>query len=301
MNPSIMNSHKVSVIMPAYNAQDFIKQSILSVINQTYTNIELVIVNDGSTDNTADVIMDCEKMYPDKILFVNKSINEGTAKTINIAMEYASGEYLSWLSADDLYSEKMVESSVDFLLKHPEFDACYSLSAVIDEKNNILGFEKRSEEYINTMLSGDSTPLYKRMIEISNFFHGCSVLGKRTNFLEVGGFDPAFRYAHDYDFWLRFAAITNIGFINEYNVYGRTYPTQISRQGHNEKDAVLVWSNFKDNKQLYEKLMKKAGHKDYIESVHLGFINRISYYHHNKEELLTVLNEYKKFIETLSI
>ena len=94
---------KVSVIMPAYNAEKFIAKSIESVLNQTYKNIEFVIVNDGSTDSTTDIIRWYESRNPDTILFVDKEINEGTAKTLNIAMSYASGTYMCWLSADDLY------------------------------------------------------------------------------------------------------------------------------------------------------------------------------------------------------
>lgn len=294
----IDESVKVSVIMPAYNAGKFISQSICSVLNQTYKNIEFVIVNDGATDNTADIIMEYESKYPDTILFVNKEINEGTAKTLNVAMEYASGDYMCWLSADDLYADTMVESQLSYLLEHPELDACFSLSTVIDENSKIIDIERKDEAYLSALSAGDSTLFYRWLILLGNAFHGCSFMGKREKWLEVGGFDSKYRYAHDYDFWLRFAAIANIGFVREYNVMGRTYPTQISKQGHNDKDAIMVFSEFAQNRPLFDKLMQRAGFDDYCQTMHKAFQNRIGEYQFFKIELLTVIEEYRKFIES---
>lgn len=289
---------KVSVVMPAYNAEKFIDQSIKSVISQTYKNLELVIVNDGSTDKTSDVINQYLRAYPDIIKFVDKSVNEGTAKTISRAMREASGKFMCWLSADDMYFEDMIESQLTYLITHPEYDACFSRSVVIDENNKLLETDYITDEYAERFLN-DQTLVYCQLLLYGNAFHGCSLLGKRENFIQTGDFNHNYRYAHDYDFWLRFAAISNIGFINQHNVMGRSHDKQVSRQGHNEVDAIKVFSDFAGNKSLFLKLMNRAGldPNQYFENVQECFNQRLSMYSSRKEELLTVLTEYQKFVE----
>lgn len=289
---------KVSVVMPAYNAERFIDQSIKSVISQTYKNIELVIVNDGSTDSTADIIRQYAEAHPNIIKFIDKPLNEGTAKTISRAMREASGDYMCWLSADDMYFEDMIESQLSYLISHPEYDACFSRSVVIDENNKLLETDYITDEYAERFLS-DRHLVYCQLLLFGNAFHGCSLLGKRENFNKTGDFNPQYRYAHDYDFWLRFAALSNIGFVNQHNVMGRSHDKQVSRQGHNEVDAIKVFSDFANNKSLFLKLMNRAGldPSQYTENVQECFNRRLSMFSSQKEELLTVLTEYRKFAE----
>ena len=250
--------NKVSVVMPAYNAARFISYSIVSVLTQTYSNIELVIVNDGSTDNTVEVIESFKNKYPDKIIFINKPVNEGTVKAINRAFEEATGDYLCWLSADDMYFETMVESQLNYLLDNPEMDVCFSKHILIDENNKFLGNDYITDELANEILNNKSW-IYNQMLFVGNAFHGCSVFGKREKFVETGGFDPQYKYAHDYDYWLRLASVSNIGFVNEYNVMGRIHEAQVSNQGHNLEDEMRVFFGLLANRPMFEKLMIKAG------------------------------------------
>lgn len=259
-NPNLGGTilNKVSVVMPAYNAARFISYSIVSVLTQTYSNIELVIVNDGSTDNTVEVIESFKNKYPDKIIFINKPVNEGTVKAINRAFEEATGDYLCWLSADDMYFETMVESQLNYLLDNPEMDVCFSKHILIDENNKFLGNDYITDELANEILNNKSW-IYNQMLFVGNAFHGCSVFGKREKFVETGGFDPQYKYAHDYDYWLRLASVSNIGFVNEYNVMGRIHEAQVSNQGHNLEDEMRVFFGLLANRPMFEKLMIKAG------------------------------------------
>lgn len=287
---------KVTVIMPAYNAEKFIAFSVESVLNQTYQNTELLIVNDGSIDNTVGVISEYVKQYPGKIRLINRPENHGTAFTINEAISNADGEYLSWLSADDLYAETMVSSQVDFLKNNAEYDACYSLSVAIDENNKMIGIENRSEDYLQELSKSDSVQPYRRLLQLGNSFHGCSMLGKRQCFTDIEGFKSKYRYAHDYEFWLRFAASYRIGFVRQYNVLGREYEGQISRQGNNEEDAIRAWYDFALEKDLIITLMQKAGYNSYEDCIHDGFANRIFANRDCKREMNVLLDLYKDFI-----
>ncbi len=283
--------------MPSYNAEKFIAKSIESVLNQTYKNIEFVIVNDGSTDSTTDIIRWYESRYPDTILFVDKEINEGTAKTLNIAMSYASGMYMCWLSADDLYVKTMVETQLGFLLEHPEFDACHSLSVTIDENDKLLFTEDNNNDYYRDFAAGDNKGFYMRMLLAGNSLHGCSMFGKREAFLNAGGFDPHYRYAHDYAFWLRMIADSNIGFVNQFNVMGRCHAGQVTRQGKNEIDAIDVYNDLVRDTEVFDKLMVKAGYSDRYECAREGYINRILSYKEFKEELAFAVESFEKYLK----
>ena len=136
----------VSVIMPVYNAEKYIEESIMSVLNQTYTNYELVIVNDGSTDNTGNIISKYRDKFDNKIVYIDKKVNEGTALTLNRAIQESNGSYICWLSADDVFYEDALESLVNYLEEHKEYDIVFSDYELIDGNSMFLreSFFKRS-------------------------------------------------------------------------------------------------------------------------------------------------------------
>jgi glycosyltransferase involved in cell wall biosynthesis len=92
---------KVSIIIPVYNGEDFLSQAINSVLAQTYQNIEVIVVDDGSTDGTRQII----ESYGKKIIAIHKS-NGGVASALNVGIQHATGEYIAWLSHDDIFYRK---------------------------------------------------------------------------------------------------------------------------------------------------------------------------------------------------
>ena len=119
-----MKEPLVSVIMPAYNAGKFIGETIQSVIGQTYTNWELIIVNDASIDCTEDII--CEYMKKEeRISLYCLPNNSGSSAALNEALCHTKGEYICWLSADDKYKPEMIMSSVKYLQRNLGKDAVF--------------------------------------------------------------------------------------------------------------------------------------------------------------------------------
>ena len=110
----LQRDFKVSIIIPVYNGSNFIKQSIKSAINQTYKNIEIIVVNDGSTDNgrTENIV----KEFGDKVRYICKK-NGGVASALNLGIKEATGEYISWLSHDDIYKPNKIEKQIEMLEK----------------------------------------------------------------------------------------------------------------------------------------------------------------------------------------
>lgn len=122
---------KVSVLLPVYNSEGFIEQSLLSILHQTYENIDVVVVDDGSTDNTAFIVSQLSKRYPN-IVYRRKN-NSGIVDTLNVAIDLASGQYLARQDADDISFPQRIEKQISFLLANSSVAAVGCRYYTIDE------------------------------------------------------------------------------------------------------------------------------------------------------------------------
>jgi glycosyltransferase involved in cell wall biosynthesis len=178
----------VSIVTPAYNAEKYIKDTIKSVINQTYPLIEHIIIDDGSTDGTPQILREFEKLY--NLRWFSK-INEGQAIAVNKGFELSSGEIIGWLNADDvLFSKDVIESIVNIFLKNREIEVIYGHMAIIDDKNRILKIQYAPPKInLNILLTGHYAPciFYRRYV---------------VNHYKL---DPNLECALDYDQCLRMA------------------------------------------------------------------------------------------------
>ncbi len=129
----MLNSQKVSVIIPVYNSEKFLKESLESVIHQTYSDVEIIAINDGSTDNSLEIL----KKYENKITIINQK-NMGLAKAVNAGIKKMSGHWLKWLSPDDILYPNAIEILVEEAKKLPENTILYSNWTIIDNKGKKL-------------------------------------------------------------------------------------------------------------------------------------------------------------------
>lgn len=129
----------ISVIMPVYNAEKYLREAIDSILFQTYTNFELLLINDGSTDRSKDIILS----YNDKrIRYIENETNLKLIATLNKGIDLATGEYIARMDADDISSTKRLETQMNYMLKHPNVDLCSTWGYMITEKGDILGKNK---------------------------------------------------------------------------------------------------------------------------------------------------------------
>ncbi|AOH55180.1 glycosyl transferase family 2 [Peribacillus muralis] len=178
---------KVSIVVPFYNCP-YIDKALESLINQTYKNIEIIVVDDGST-------LYSERIEPflDKILFIEKE-NGGTASALNTGIKHATGDYICWLSSDDIFSPEKTEIQLHSM-KRVNAPFSYTSYYCIDDNGEIItpiiGINPPTRlEFIKAMIRG-------------NIINGCSVMIQREVFEQIGFFDEALLYTHDYDLWLR--------------------------------------------------------------------------------------------------
>lgn len=139
----------ISVIMGIYNCADTLEESLNSIIQQTYQNFEIIMCNDGSTDETINVAKKFKNMYPDRIVIIENDENKGLNYTLNHCLKYAKGEYIARMDGDDLCDPTRFEKELNFLIAHPEYAIVSTPMKYFDE-NGVWGtscaIEKPSAE-----------------------------------------------------------------------------------------------------------------------------------------------------------
>lgn len=209
-----MKPGSVSVIMPAYNGGRFIKQAIDSVIAQTYPHWELIVVDDGSTDNTAQVV---SNFQDPRIVYIYQE-NQGQAAALNRGLEVSRGQYITTLDVDDLYTPNSLGDRAEFLDANENYDVVYGDGIFCDKDGNAL---KRFSELRTGPLIGD---VFDVMLTNSFFGTGANVM-VRMSALEKYNirYDESIVWCQDYDFYLRLAENCQFGFVDDLTVWYRLH------------------------------------------------------------------------------
>jgi glycosyltransferase involved in cell wall biosynthesis len=182
MNP------KVSIILPSFNGERFIRSSIESCLNQTYKDIELIIVDDASSDSTPVIIQEFTSK-DERTKYLRHEVNKKLPMALNTGFSSAKGEFLTWTSDDNLYRPQAIETMLDSLLSTPDVGLVYTDYSVIDEAGT----------YIREHHAKESSKLaYGSII-------GPSFLYRREVFEKIGDYATDMLYVEDYDYWLRTA------------------------------------------------------------------------------------------------
>jgi glycosyltransferase involved in cell wall biosynthesis len=207
----------VSVIVPAYNAEDFIAQTLDSIISQTYQNIEILVVDDGSEDRTPEIVESFAQR--NQRITLLRQANAGVAAARNLAIEKSSGEYMAPIDADDIWYPQKLEKQVECMLKGgPSVGLVYARSVIIDENNSVL---KKIMSYLDPVSSVIEGDVYAALV-YTNFVGNASVPLIRRSCLErVGGYNYQLREqkaqgCEDWDIYLRIAEFYQLRVVPEY-------------------------------------------------------------------------------------
>jgi glycosyltransferase involved in cell wall biosynthesis len=205
----------VSIVMPAFNGENFIRQAIDSVLSQTYSNWELIIVDDGSTDHTAEII----RGYGDdsRIRYIYQE-NKGQAAALNRGLDLASGEFITTLDTDDWYAPDSLLERVHYLNGHLEFGTVYGDGIYCDVDGKML---KRFSEYRIGNVSGD---VYETLITAPFFGTGANVMIRREITEEFQlRYDERIFWCQDLDFYIRVAERCSFGIVDSITVWYRIH------------------------------------------------------------------------------
>jgi len=204
-----MSEPLVSICIPAYNNAGYIKETIDSILNQTYKNIELVIVNDNSTDNTVEVI---ESIKDDRIKLYHNEKNLGMSGNWNRCLSLCTGEYIKLVCADDMLVPDCIEKEVNAFIENPDVMLVESDTLRVDMNGTPKGTYKRYSE--SGRVSGKE--ISRKGFFIADLFGApLANLFKRSDYERLGGFDTDFVYILDYEFFMRFACEGDIYIIHE--------------------------------------------------------------------------------------
>lgn len=211
----------VSVIIPVYNRERRIGRAIESVISQTYQDVEILVIDDGSIDGTPRVLAG----FGDQIVYLRQE-NRGPYAARNVGVVRASGEYIAFLDSDDIWYPPKLEKQVAILRREPEVGLVYTNGYWVDEPSDgRSGEARRLLSDIHALHSGD---VFRDLIR-NNFVGTSSVVVRRACFLESGGFDETVPLAADYYKWLQIAREHALAAIEEPLLEYRVHDDNISR------------------------------------------------------------------------
>jgi glycosyltransferase involved in cell wall biosynthesis len=222
---------KISVIIPAYNAESTIAETIQSVQKQTFTDFELIVINDGSKDKTVEIV---ENIKDERLNFFSYE-NRGLPVARNRGISHASGEFIAFLDADDLWTADKLERQLIALEENPEAGVAYSWTCFmdVDEQGKPLSFLP-SPRYAFT---GN---VYQKLL-VSDFIHsGSNTLIRRQAIDAAGEFDPALKSCEDWDYWLRLATSWHFVVVPKHQILYRRTPGAMSSKVEVMKEASLM-------------------------------------------------------------
>lgn len=230
----------VSVIMPVYNAEKYVAEAVYSVLNQTYKDMELIIVDDYSTDNTLTII---EGIPDERVHIYKNSENKGIAFSTNLGIQYAKGEYIALLDDDDIAIENRLELQVEYLDKYPEIDILGGRSVYIDENGDVIrysGEARNNPYYIKAML----------LFQCLDFMNGTTMMRRKF----VNSHNLCYRDGclgmQDYMFFVEASKVGKISSLNRFLLKSRIHSE--SETTHQQND------NREERKKVYNKIREKS-------------------------------------------
>ena len=197
-----MDRELVSVLMVNYNRGTTIGESIKSVLAQTYTDLELIIVDDGSTDDSCSVI---ESIKDPRIKLYRLEQNEHISHATNYGFQKVTGAYLARIDSDDVWYPQKLEKQITFLKNNPEYKICFAWIDLIDEYGNSINEQQKELlDVFETTFQGQSDCLHRFFFGGNCLSHPSVVM--RTELMrETGDFNLAYMQSHDFDYWVRIA------------------------------------------------------------------------------------------------
>ena len=184
---------KISVIMAVYNAEKTLKEAVESILNQTYKNIEFIICDDASTDNSFKLLEEYTKK-DDRIILIKNEVNSRLSFSLNHCLKYATGEYVARMDGDDISTPERFEKQIKFLKEHPEYDLVGTAMQRFNDQDGLA-------DVVNSVDTPDYYTLKNRIP-----FHHATIMVRREVYETLKGYTVCDRTARceDYDLWFKF-------------------------------------------------------------------------------------------------
>lgn len=270
---------KISVILPVYNGEQYIAEAVQSILDQTFKDFELLVINDASTDNTLSVL----RSFTDpRIRIVNNEVNLKVVKSLNKGLELSSGEYIARMDGDDIASPSRFQKQLAYFSQHPEIDVCATQVEVFGGQNYIT----RQYETHNFI---------KASLLFLNIIIHPSVMFKRASFIENGYYyDESYDNAEDYGLWVKTIDKLKYAIVPDVLLKYRIHDANVSVQKAANWE-VLRKINFRVYTLLLNKLSIQAQKNELEYHIEIGFGNT------NAQNYIGYLNWLTKLIKSNQI
>jgi len=221
-------SKKVSILMLTYNGEKYLKEAIDSCLNQTYENIEVCIIDDGSTDKTVEIL----KSYGDKIKVSYNETNQGITANVNKLALNVESDYIVWIGHDD----KLAPNHVELLLSEFTEDTVlvFCNAVIINENGNQVGIMKDDGEMFQKL----KNPMFE--LSLNNFLNAIGQMIRVDAFKKVSGWNTDYKNYGDWFFYIKILQIGNIKYTTKIKSYYRVHQTNISNTLRTKKVRVSV-------------------------------------------------------------
>lgn len=224
----------VSIVIPVYNGSNFLKEAIQSALSQTYNNIEIIVVNDGSNDNnkTEQIALS----FKNKIRYLKKN-NGGVSSALNLGIRKMNGDFFSWLSHDDLYEKDKIQNQIEYFLDNP--------------KLNVIGCNFKTKNQ-NTSIIKTFKPKLKIIVNgrdaLTNWIDFCCLLIKKKAIIEANYFNENNKTCQDLEMILRLVERTPIHILDQ---------TLVTRREHDEQGVIArITAHLIEKNSFYKSLIK---------------------------------------------
>ena len=256
-----MLSPQISVVLPVYNGEKHLHQAIESVLKQTFKDFEFIIINDGSTDNSINII---ESFKDSRIRLIINNKNLKLIHTLNAGFKLAKGKYIARMDSDDIAHKKRFEKQIEFLEKNPDISVLGTGFEVIDNPDKKILYEKNNIDI-----------KWKQLYEC-HILHP-SVMLRRSTFIENNYFfDKNYEHCEDYELWTRVSKKHQLANLKENLMYYREWEDNISHKHKNtqEKNSIIVRKNiFKwigaDLNELEINLFRELSYQNYSSKINI--------------------------------
>jgi glycosyltransferase involved in cell wall biosynthesis len=284
-----MKSDKlISIILPTYNRAHCVTRAIDSAIYQTYKNIELIVVDDGSTDNTEEVL----KKYTDKVVYIKQG-NAGASAARNTGISKAKGEYVAFIDSDDVWLSNKLEKQVLCFDKNPEISLVFTNVTIINED----GSKSKKPEKINHI----KDDIYDiDMVFQDPYFGLPTVIIKKNIMLETGLFDETLKTAEDLDLFLRVSLDTKVAYLHEKLVDVYITEGSLSADEGSYEDNLRVINRFVEENN--EKLLShNCKINNVLFNINYDYAESLLWYGKSKQarDRLQIAHQYNKSFKSI--
>lgn len=264
----------ISVVMPVYNGEKFIGKAIESILNQTYKDFELIIINDGSKDRTLNIV----KEYSDsRIRLIDLVRNVGLVKVRNIGIKNSNGKYIAWLDSDDISNKSRLKKQVNFLENNPSIGICGSWVRTFGLRESLWKFPTSSE-------------LIKAKLLFVNCFATSSVMLRKSVLTKYDlEFDRKFPLAEDYNLWEKISNHCNVANISDFLTYHRIHQNQTTAS-----QSTVMYA-FEVQRRMLERLKVVMNIHD--EELHIKTGLRQNYNFNNIDEIKNLDKWFMRLID----